>query len=109
MSEINHENVLIQLKDALNRNSIKLWEEPYCVLGESNDSEIVVSELNFLLSVNAQFCCFFVPISQNLANILCQQLNLKYEYCFAAISELQNTALDNLKSIDEFNSTGKIN
>ena len=38
-----HDNVLIQLRDALNRNSIKLWEEPYCVAGESNESEIVVS------------------------------------------------------------------
>lgn len=43
MTEINHDNVLIQLRDALNRNSIKLWEEPYCIGGESNEGEIVVS------------------------------------------------------------------
>lgn len=33
---------------------------------------------------------------------------MKYEYCLIAIRELQNTALDNLKSIDEFNETGKL-
>lgn len=48
MSEINHENVLTQLRDALNRNNIKLWIEPYCVDGESNESEIVVSKQNKL-------------------------------------------------------------
>lgn len=42
MTEVNHENVLIQLREALNRNGIKLWEEPYCIGGESNESEIVV-------------------------------------------------------------------
>lgn len=47
MSEINHENVLIQIRDALNRNSIKLWEEPYCVFGESVESEVVVSKRIF--------------------------------------------------------------
>lgn len=49
-------------------------------------------------------CLFFL---QNLANILCQQLNIRHDYCFIAISELQNTALDNLRSIAEFNETGK--
>lgn len=48
------------------------------------------------------------PLLQKLANLLCQQLNIRYELCFVAISELQNTALDNLKSIDEFNETGEI-
>ncbi|CRL04040.1 CLUMA_CG017156, isoform A [Clunio marinus] len=83
MTEINHENILIQVRDALNRNSIKLWVEPYCVGGESNENECI-----------------------NLAQILCQQIRVKYEYCLIAINELQNTALDNLKSIDEFNQTG---
>lgn len=46
-------------------------------------------------------------VRQNLAKILAQQTNIKYEYCFVGIRELQSTALDNLKSIDEFNETGK--
>jgi hypothetical protein len=44
---------------------------------------------------------------QNLSHILSQQINIRIEYCAAAINELQNTALDNLKSIEEFNETGK--
>lgn len=62
MSEINYENILIQVKDALNRNSIKLWEEPYCSSGESIESEIVVRNFSleiFFLTVNAQFSLFF--------------------------------------------------
>lgn len=47
MTEINHDNVLIQLRDALNRNNIKLWEEPYCVANETNENEIVVSRWLF--------------------------------------------------------------
>lgn len=43
MSEINHDNVLIQVRDALQRNAIKLWLEPYSVAGEPNDQEITVS------------------------------------------------------------------
>ena len=50
MSEINHENVLIQVRDALNRNGIKLWEEPYCVGGESNEEEILVRHQKFVIS-----------------------------------------------------------
>lgn len=47
MTEINHDNVLIQIRDALNRNNVKLWEEPYCLAGESNENEIVVSLRKF--------------------------------------------------------------
>jgi hypothetical protein len=60
MTEINHENVLIQLKDALNGNGIKLWEEPYCVAGESNENEINVSEIviRFMPAMNVQISLF---------------------------------------------------
>lgn len=49
----------------------------------------------------------FVFALQNLADILSQQLKIRRELCSVAISELQFTALDNLRSIDEFNQTGK--
>lgn len=44
MSEINHEAVLIQVKDELNRNKIKLWEEPYCIDGESVETSLTVRQ-----------------------------------------------------------------
>lgn len=103
--ELNAEATLIQVKDALNRNSVKLWESPYCVDGESIEKSVEVSRISFKkLEKNLKriFLCF-----QNLANILSQQIGIKYEVCLAAIFELQNTALDNLKSIDEFNKTGE--
>lgn len=46
MTEINHENILIQVRDALNRQGIKLWVEPYCLDGESIESELIVSFRN---------------------------------------------------------------
>lgn len=107
MSEINHEAIIIQIREGLQRNSIKLWLEPYCVLGESNEEELTVSQ-KYLFRTRVNFQNPFVCLSKNLAKLLAQQLNIKYEYCFIAISELQNTALDNLKSIDEFNETGEL-
>lgn len=58
MSEINHENVLTQLRAALNRNSIKLWVEPYCIDGESNESELVVRYFKLFVSTRNIFLCF---------------------------------------------------
>lgn len=48
MSEINHEAIIIQIREGLQRNSIKLWLEPYCVLGESNEEELTVSRKLFV-------------------------------------------------------------
>lgn len=47
MSEINHEAIIIQIREGLQRNNIKLWLEPYCVLGESNEVELTVSRKIF--------------------------------------------------------------
>lgn len=38
---------------------------------------------------------------------MCQILNIPYDYCLAAITELQTSALDKLKARDEFAQTGK--
>lgn len=39
---------------------------------------------------------------------MCQILNIPYDYCMAAITELQTSALDKLKARDEFVQTGEI-
>lgn len=39
---------------------------------------------------------------------MCQILNIPYDYCMAAITELQTSALDKLKARDEFVQTGRI-
>lgn len=46
MSELSHESVFIAVKDALQRNRIKLWEPPYYLDSSSNESEMMV---NFFL------------------------------------------------------------
>lgn len=51
MSEINHESILMQVRQGLNRNNIKLWEEPYC----SNDDEIEVCTNNYIVMITLQF------------------------------------------------------
>lgn len=48
MSELTHEKVFIAVKDALQRNGIKLWEAPYYLETESNDDEMTVSQIFFL-------------------------------------------------------------
>lgn len=42
MTELSLENVLIQVRDCLNANKIKLWEEPYCVANEAVEQEMQV-------------------------------------------------------------------
>lgn len=61
MSELSFENVLIQVKDALQTNGIKLWEKPYFDL-EPVQTEMLVSitffgQHSFYLHNNDQFLC----------------------------------------------------
>lgn len=42
MSELTFESVLIQVRDALQRNGIKLWEVPYYLNTSQNESEMMV-------------------------------------------------------------------
>jgi hypothetical protein len=44
MSELSHESVLVQIKDALTRDGIKLWLSPYYLEMESNESEMLVNK-----------------------------------------------------------------
>lgn len=39
---------------------------------------------------------------------MCQILNIPYDYCLAAISELQTNAIDKLRARDDFTKTGKV-
>lgn len=59
-----------------------------------------------------QFFCFFFFVFfsqlQKLTSNMCQILNIPYDYCSAAITELQTSALDKLKARDEFAQTGRI-
>lgn len=42
MSELSHESVLVQVKDALTRDGIKLWLPPYYIELDANEDEMLV-------------------------------------------------------------------
>lgn len=54
------------------------------------------------------FSVFIFRLPQKLTTNMCQILNIPYDYCMAAITELQTSALDKLKARDEFVQTGEI-
>ncbi|XP_070495541.1 NEDD8 ultimate buster 1-like [Chironomus tepperi] len=83
MSELTFESILIQVRDALQRNEIKLWKVPYYLDTSSNDTEMM-----------------------NLASNFSDTLNIRYDYCLAALNELQDHALDKLKSNEELRNEG---
>lgn len=49
MTELSHESVFIAVKDALQRNGIKLWEAPYYLESSGNETEMMVSILRGIL------------------------------------------------------------
>lgn len=48
--ELSLENVLIQVREYLNTNQVKLWQEPYFVDNYPNESEIEVKSREFNFS-----------------------------------------------------------
>ncbi|KAJ6638174.1 NEDD8 ultimate buster 1 [Pseudolycoriella hygida] len=78
------DNVLMQVKGKLQENRVKLWLSPYYEDGiGAVDDEI-----------------------ERLSISMAQELNVPVDYCKAALSELQNNALDKLRAQAEFAETG---
>lgn len=44
--ELTFESVLIQVRDALQRNEVKLWEVPYYLQTSADETEMMVRKLN---------------------------------------------------------------
>lgn len=59
MSSLSHESIFIAVKDALQRNGIKLWEPPFYLDSTSNESEMMVrflfEEMNCVFFINSFF------------------------------------------------------
>lgn len=83
-SNLKIEDVFMQIRDKLNKDGIKLWLEPY-YSEKSGSSE---SDLKRL--------------AEEYATIL----NLPFDQCRAALSELQSNALEKLKQRDRFKESG---
>ncbi|KAF5282197.1 hypothetical protein FQR65_LT02894 [Abscondita terminalis] len=83
MDGLKNDNVIIQVRDKLQKDGVKLWLSPYySTTGPST------TDLNRL--------------AQNYSDIL----ELPYESCYAAICELQTFALDKLKQRDLYRASG---
>jgi hypothetical protein len=86
MAELNVEAVLIQVRDALNRNDIKLWQEPYCVEGESIVESVEVSlEISLVRNLTRIFfvpesCTNFVPTDRHQIRSLSHRDQRTAEY-----------------------------
>ncbi|XP_018326796.1 NEDD8 ultimate buster 1 isoform X2 [Agrilus planipennis] len=77
-------NAIIQIRDKLQKDNIKLWKEPYFTDSESFSDE----NLKILAQ---EYSAFF---------------KLPYERCYDAVVELQNNALSKLKQKEKFKEFG---
>ncbi|KAJ4443419.1 hypothetical protein ANN_05087 [Periplaneta americana] len=78
------EGILIQIKEKLNEDHVKLWLPPYYTEdGESNEEEI-----------------------QKLTKEYSSSLGIAEDSCLAALKELQQHSLDRLRERDRFRETG---
>ncbi|KAJ9594376.1 hypothetical protein L9F63_014199, partial [Diploptera punctata] len=83
-SDLKIEGILIQVKDKLNQEHVKLWEPPYYTKeGGSSKEEI-----------------------QKLMEKYSALLGIDPESCLAALKELQQHALDRLREREHFRETG---
>ncbi|KAF2899522.1 hypothetical protein ILUMI_06657 [Ignelater luminosus] len=82
-SELQIDNVFIQVRDKLQKDGVKLWQEPYYLNTGASISDL-----------------------QRLAEDYSIALNLPCDSCYAAISELQTHALEKLKQRDRFKESG---
>ncbi|KXJ78706.1 hypothetical protein RP20_CCG003797 [Aedes albopictus] len=84
-NELEDESYVIQIRAKLNQQRVKLWELPY-------------------YNVTTEECS--VPEMEKLAMEFHEQLQISVKDCLNAIQKLQQNALENLKSKDEFSKTG---
>ncbi|XP_017786939.1 PREDICTED: NEDD8 ultimate buster 1-like [Nicrophorus vespilloides] len=84
MGSLKIEDVFIQVRDKLQRDGIKLWLSPYFndPIGPSQED------------------------IESLAKDYCKSLNMDFDACHAAISELQTNAIEKLKQRDRFKESG---
>lgn len=83
MNELKVDNIIIQVRDKLQKDGIKLWLSPYYLPTGPSTCEL-----------------------ERLATEYSSDLNIQYDCCYAAVSELQSIALDKLKQRDLYRASG---
>uniref|UniRef100_A0A1Y1LQ82 Ubiquitin-like domain-containing protein n=1 Tax=Photinus pyralis TaxID=7054 RepID=A0A1Y1LQ82_PHOPY len=83
MNELKVDNIIIQVRDKLQKDGIKLWLSPYYLPTGPSTCEL-----------------------ERLAREYSSDLNIQYDCCYAAVSELQSIALEKLKQRDLYRASG---
>ncbi|KAK5643497.1 hypothetical protein RI129_007342 [Pyrocoelia pectoralis] len=83
MNELKVDNIIIQVRDKLRKDGVKLWLSPYYLPTGPSTPEL-----------------------ERLALEYSEALNIQYDFCYAAVSELQSITLDKLKQRDLYRSSG---
>ncbi|KAF5302202.1 hypothetical protein FQA39_LY10241 [Lamprigera yunnana] len=83
MDELRADNITIQIRDKLQKDCVRLWQSPYYLpTGPSTENLI------------------------RLATDYSNSLNLPYDSCYTAITDLQALALDKLRQRDLYRASG---
>ncbi|EFA02056.1 NEDD8 ultimate buster 1 [Tribolium castaneum] len=84
-SHLQKEDILLQIRDNLRKNNVKLWLDPYF-------SETSGPSVNTL---------------KNLAQNYSQDINASVDNCYEALLELQKNSLENLKQNNHYKESGE--
>lgn len=97
------EDVFIQVKDKLQKDCVKLWLPPYYFENKGPSEDAI--KVNNIKKKHYRTCNFSYAF-QNLSLDYSRVLSLPYDSCYAAISELQTCALENLKQRNRYKESG---
>lgn len=96
------EDFLIQIRDKLRKDGIKLWLPPYYSQTTGfSELEIIVSPIKPLF-LNMESMQRF----QNLCKTISEALNISQATCLEIIKELQTNSVENLKQKTRFEESG---
>ncbi|KAK4886374.1 hypothetical protein RN001_002645 [Aquatica leii] len=83
MNELKSDNIIIQIRDKLQKDGVRLWQNPYYLTTGPSTEDLS-------------------RLAQDYSNIL----GLPYDSCYSTICELQAFALDKLKQRDLYRASG---
>lgn len=96
------EDFLIQIRDKLRKDGIKLWLPPYY------SQTTGISELEIIVRSFIPFVCNIrsMQLFQNLSKTVSEALNISQATCLEIVKELQTNSVENLKQKTRFEESG---
>lgn len=102
MNSLEKENYLIQIRDKLRKDGVKLWLPPY-IIDSAKISVDHIKVIKKLLLMNHPKKYFF---SQKLSDSYSEHLEIPVEICLETLKELQESSLENLQQRNKFKESG---